>query len=105
MNAINVPVTITPEAAARMAELGFQAELEQMFENARQLVPDLRRIEVELNIRYDEDGPDGVSIMAITGSPWTPEEQFRDRVSDRQIEMFPPEVLEHMHLSVLYGEG
>ena len=28
-----VPVTITPEAAARVAELGLQAELERMVEH------------------------------------------------------------------------
>jgi hypothetical protein len=100
MNAINVPVTITPEAAARVAELGFHAELEQMFENARQLVPDLRRIEVELNVRYDEEGPDGILLTAISGAAWTPDDAVWKRVSRRQVDTFPPEVLEHMHLTV-----
>src|SRR5579884_3757988 len=43
----DVPLTITPEAAARVAELGMQKELEQMIAQVRRVVPDLAAIEVE----------------------------------------------------------
>lgn len=35
----NVPVTIRPDAAARIAELGMQTQLQQMIEHAGQVVP------------------------------------------------------------------
>ncbi len=41
MSATTFPVSITPEAAARVAELGMQAELERMLEHTRQTVPGL----------------------------------------------------------------
>lgn len=39
MRTASVPITITPEAAARVAKLGMQAELERMLEHTRQTVP------------------------------------------------------------------
>jgi hypothetical protein len=53
MNGINVPVTVTPEAAQRLAELGFEKQAEQMIDYARQHIPQLLRIEVVLTDRYD----------------------------------------------------
>jgi hypothetical protein len=43
-----VPVVIPPDAAALAAELGMQAEMEQMFEWVRKNVPRLQAIRVEL---------------------------------------------------------
>jgi hypothetical protein len=37
MPTLEVPMTISPEAAARVAELGMQAEFERLLEQARQL--------------------------------------------------------------------
>jgi hypothetical protein len=39
MSTTTVPVTVTPEAAARVAELGMQCELERMLEHSRQGCP------------------------------------------------------------------
>jgi hypothetical protein len=44
-----IPVTISDEAAARVAELGMQREFEQILEHTRQMVPGLRKIEVSMD--------------------------------------------------------
>ena len=48
-----VPVTITPEATAYVAELGMQREFEQMLAHALGFFPDLRSMQVELEPAYD----------------------------------------------------
>ncbi len=51
--AIDVKVTVTPEAAARVAELGFQKEFDQLIEHARTTIPGVRWIEVRMEPPYD----------------------------------------------------
>lgn len=41
MNAVNIPVTIAPEAAVRIAELGFEKQVAQMIDCARDHLPGL----------------------------------------------------------------
>jgi hypothetical protein len=48
MTATTIPVIVTAEAAAQVASLGMQRELEQMIEWARQNVPTLKAIRVAL---------------------------------------------------------
>jgi hypothetical protein len=48
-----VPVTVTPEATAYVAELGMQREFEQMLAHALRFFPDLRSMRVELQPAYD----------------------------------------------------
>lgn len=95
-----VPVTITPEAAARVAELGMHREMEQMVAYARQAVPELRRIEVTLAERYDTGGDPGVTVTAFSDEAWG---RVRDRQSEANhwsIHTFAPQVLEHFLLVV-----
>jgi hypothetical protein len=44
------PVTVTPEAAARIAELGLQAAVDRMIQYVRGNLPELTRIEAVLNV-------------------------------------------------------
>jgi hypothetical protein len=101
MNAANVPLTITPEAAQRLAELGFQKQAEQMIDHARQHIPRLVRIEVVLTDRYDMGGPPGVTIKAWTNREFDPADQTRDNLIRWEVTNFPPEVLEHLKLRCL----
>ncbi len=98
----NVPVTIPPDALERVAELGFQAELEQMIEYAHQAVPQLVSIEVLRFIRYDEDSPDGLSVTATTAKPWRKDSDLQRQIARWAISTFPPEVLQHMTLGVVH---
>jgi hypothetical protein len=98
----SIPVTVTPEAAARIAELGFQTQIEQMIEHARHL-PDVVRIEVVLNERYDMGGEPGVAIEAYSTRPFDPSDTLRADVGRWAVNTFPSEVLEHLLLN--YNRG
>jgi hypothetical protein len=101
-----IPVTVTPEAAERLAELGMHAEVDRMIDYARQTLPGIVRIEVLLNARYDEDSPDGVSIDAYSQHPFDLDEwmKFKSALRRWMIATFPSEVLEHL-LVCYYSEA
>jgi hypothetical protein len=99
-----VPVTIRPDAAARVAELGMQSELQQMIDHARQVVPDLAAIEVEIAERYDMGGEPGVSIIAYSDRPFEPEDNTSDELRRWKIETFPAQVLEHLTILLTPGK-
>jgi hypothetical protein len=90
---------MTPEAAARIAELGMQAELQRMIEHARDVLPELARIEVVLNERYDMGGEPGVAVEAYSQRPFDPAQRMAWRLSEWLVASFPPKVLEHLHVS------
>jgi hypothetical protein len=97
--AATVPVSIASEAAARLAELGMQAQLERMIEEAREVLPELLRIEVELNERYDMGGEPGVCAEAYgkESCSVTHASTLFWKLAERITTRFPPEVLEHLH--------
>lgn len=103
--ASTIPVSVTPEAAARIAQLGFQAELEQLIENARQVLPDLARIEVVLNERYDLGAEPGIAVEAYGKHPGASGNGTFWKLADRLVTQFPPEVLEHLHVSYHPDDG
>jgi len=98
-----IPVTVTPEAAARIAELGFHAEVERMIDYARQQLPDVERIELELNDRYDTGGEPGVWIAAYGRRPFDSTEHISRDLARWAVSSLPPEVLEHLHLAYYPG--
>jgi hypothetical protein len=55
MATTTVHVRVADDAAARIKELGLEKEFEAMLEHAKQAVPDLRSIEV--NLYYDPGEP------------------------------------------------
>jgi hypothetical protein len=101
MNAANGPLTVTQEAAARIAELGFEKQVEQMIAYARQHFPKLVRIEVVLTDRYDMGGPPGVTVKGWTDRVFDPTDKTYENLVHWAVTTFPPEVLEHLHLSLL----
>src|SRR4051794_24974808 len=65
---VDGPVTVSPEAAARVAELGLQREFEQIVEHTRQTIPGLRRLEVTLAPAHDTgDDPASSSMPSCPG--------------------------------------
>jgi hypothetical protein len=104
MNAINVPVTITPEAAARVDELGMREQLEQMVGHAVQAIPQLVRIDIETYWRADDPSPDGVLIQGTTTIPWQEGVEIGQAIGRWKVRTFPPEVCEHFLITLLYGE-
>ncbi len=101
--AVNVPVTIHPAAADRVAELGMEKEMRQMIDHALHVVPDLVAIEVEIAERYDMGGEPGVRIIPYSDRPFIPEDNTWDDLCRWQIGTFPPQVLEHLHILLTPG--
>lgn len=104
MNAsTEVPVTVTPEAEARLAELGMRQEMEQMIAHVREVVPGLAAIEVTVAEGYGTRDEPGVTIMAYSDQVFGWDPPFGWSFSRQEVEKFPPDVLEH--LCVLFSPG
>jgi hypothetical protein len=105
MSEQTVAVNIAPEAAARVRELGFQREFEQMLEHARQVGGLLG---VRVTLEYDPDCPHRdpqVVIWVHRAVP--PEGPAADRtnwdLTDWRIGTFPPEPCVHISMIAVYG--
>jgi hypothetical protein len=104
MNAsTDIPVTITPEAEARIAELGMRKELEQMIDYVRAVTPGLAAIEVTVAERYDTGGEPGISIEAYSDQVFEPGNTVSWDSITWAVNTFPPQVLEH--LCILFSPG
>jgi hypothetical protein len=102
MSTTTVPVTITPEATARLAELGMLAELEQMLEHTRQVVPGLRKIEVNINLPYETHTDIGIGIEAYSTLAYVPGDRTHWDWGAWKVRAFPPEVCEHFSFGLMY---
>ena len=104
MNAsTDIPVTITPEAEDRVAELGMRKELEQMIAHVRETVPGLAAIKVRIEECYDTRDETGVSIEAYSDQVFESENTVSWDLIRWAVETFPPQVLEH--LCILLSPG
>jgi hypothetical protein len=95
MNTMTIPVTITPEAAARVAELGMQAELERMLDHTRQTVPGLRAIEVQLALPHDTGDETSIIIQATMDDPHLDYDPTDTEWGKWKVRTFPPEVCQY----------
>jgi hypothetical protein len=104
MNAsTDVPVTITAEAEARLAELGMREEAEQMIAHVREVVPDLAAVEVEIAEPYDTGSACGVNILVYSDRRYVPEDTTSWDFGVWQVRTFPPQVCEHLRVLLIYG--
>lgn len=103
MTTTTIPVTVTPEATARVAELSMQAELERMLEYTRQTVPGLRAIEVREALPYDTGDETTIVIDAIRDNPQLPDDPTQRHWGAWQCDTFPPEVCHYFVLLSVYG--
>lgn len=105
MNAATaIPLTVTSDAAARIAELGMQTEFEQMLEHARQTIQGLQRFEVILVPPHDTGDDPGVVIEAIRPAVSLPTDaEARHEWRDWLLETFSPDVWRHFVLWTLDG--
>jgi hypothetical protein len=103
MNAsTDIPLTITPEASARIAELSMQKEFEQMIAYVRERVPELAAIEVVRELPYDTDW-EPISITAYSDRVFTPGDNTSAKLSEWRVATFPPQVLENLVLLLSPG--
>jgi len=98
-----IPVTITPEAAARVAELGMQKELDQMIAHTRQAVPGLQRLDVVLDPPYDTGDEPYLTIWATIDQPLVPSDKTSSDWGRWKVTTFPPEVCQHFAMLIQYG--
>src|SRR5438874_13643147 len=105
MAQMTIPVTITPEAAERVAELGMQRELDLMIEHTKQTVPGLHAIMVILEPRYDTGGEPGITLEALRDKPQVTYDPTEREWGRWQVTTFPPEVCEHFIMMTVYEDG
>jgi hypothetical protein len=99
--AVTVPVSVTPEAAERLAEVGCQEQYEQMLGKICELIPDLRWIKVWLVPAYEEGDEPGIILDAITeDAAVLDRHSLYDQFSDWKLATFPPDVRMHFSLSI-----
>jgi hypothetical protein len=98
-----VPLTITPEAAARVAELGMQAAVERMIEHTRASVPGLRRVEVVLDPPYDTGDDPYLTIRAFRPLAHRLDDGTRQAWGRWKVTSFSPEVCRHITLTLIEG--
>jgi len=87
-----VPVFVSPEAAARVAKLGFQREFEQLIERARTTIQGVRRIEVQLEPPYDTHDDDQVVIWIRIADDQLLDNSMEEEYSRWTCENFSPDV-------------
>jgi len=102
MSTTTVSVTVTPEAAARVAELGMQGELERMLEHTRQGVPGLRSIEVRLALPYDTGDETSIIIEATMDDPHFEYDPTEDELGSWKVDTFPPDVCRYFVIMTVY---
>jgi len=95
VTAIGIPVSVEADAAARVEELGMEAEFQAMLAKLKEIVTGLRAIDVTLDFPPDyEDDP---MILFRTYQPRPPEDGDPTGAAWRRwlIDTFPPNVLRH----------
>jgi hypothetical protein len=97
---VTVPLTIEPEAAAYLAQLGMQAELEKMIEHTRQVVPDLTRIRIVLEPIYEPGDEQRIGIEAFVDPDSKEDASYYWPWREWQMATFPYEVFRHFTLSL-----
>jgi hypothetical protein len=99
-SATGIPVTNTPEAAQRVAELGMQRELRRVLEHTLRTIPTLKSIEVTLALPYDTADEHGITIVANVAavSPFVCEGERK--WSAWTLGTFPREIWRYFHLCI-----
>jgi hypothetical protein len=102
-----IPVNISDEAAARIAELGMQREFEEMIEHAKQALPGVRWIDVTLTDSPEEPGDLRIRISPHRPPPSNLNELDRAECGyiDLFIQAFSPQVCEHFCVLSFYGDS
>ena len=98
-----IPVTVTPEAAERVAELGMQAELQQMLDHTLRTVPNLRSVEVLLALPYDTGDETSITLQALVDHPNPVKDRTELEWDAWQLAAFPPDVCWFFRLMTVYG--
>jgi len=99
-----IPVEVTPEAAARIEELGMSKEFQAMIEHTKQSIVDLQSIRVTRFDDLDDPGESRVSIQARQHGPESEDLSTWDRWGSWFVESFPPDVRRYFSFTTRYRE-
>jgi hypothetical protein len=94
----DIPVTITPEAAAHVAMLEMQHEFEMMVSKAKESITGLRAIDVSLAEPYDYGDDIRVIIDAFVDERHTLEDRSTWEYRRWKVSTFSPDVFRHFTL-------
>ncbi len=97
-----IPVTISPEATAHVAELQMRGPFERMLDHALETILGLREIRVTLQPAYDLEIP-CILLEATKEEPHRGDDPSQRDYARWQSDTFPPEVCQHFVLLVDYG--
>ena len=98
-----VPITLRPEAAARVQQLQLPRELARILEHTSRAVPGIRSIEVVLAPPCDP-GDDPRLVLEVTrDDPDGADDPTWREWRDWMVDTFPSEVLRHFNLLTVYG--
>jgi hypothetical protein len=98
-----VPITVTPEAAARVAELGLQRELDEMVKHTLETIPGLRAVNVVLVLPYDTGEEDRISIDATVDMNTPGLYEAQCQWGRWLIETYPSRVMAYINLMTTFG--
>ena len=98
-----IPITVSEEAAARIAELERQCELEQILEHTCQAAAGLRGIDVTLMPPCDPGDDPRVILEVTTNELPKANDRLWRQWRDWMVETFPSDVLRHFNLLTVYG--
>jgi hypothetical protein len=98
----SVPVTIPPEVASRVAELGMQHEFKMMLEHLKQTVPGLRSIRVELDERANMWEKASIILWTHRTDPGPGDDPTHRDWIDWYVRTFSPDVCRHFAYLSIY---
>jgi len=101
-----IPVHFTPEAVARIAQLGIEREVQLMIEHTRQSISGLESIDVET---WDDESEPGESHLTINAwRPGTSKSLLDYAPKDEWVrwflDTFPPDVLRWLSFDLYFRE-
>lgn len=100
----DIPVQISPAAAAEVERLGVRAEFDRMLEHTKRTLTGLRRIDVTLEPPHDTGTDDTVLIQATRDRSFFAVPDLDGRAwREWKVLTFPPQVCEHLAFLLIYG--
>ena len=99
----DIPVAITDEARAWIAQLGMQREFEQMLDHTKQCVSGLQAIEVFLDPDLSGQIGPGIIIFSYRDHPGGEDDPTDRAWGQWKIGTFPPEVWTNFVMMSIYG--
>ena len=96
-----IPTTLDPDAAAFLAEIGQERELEVLLDHARATIPNLIGLHVVLH-DFPETGPPSLTIEAYRDPAPEGRDEAGREFSRWMGATFPPRVLQNFTLMAMY---